>query len=48
LLRYLSLPAHYNDFARGAINIEDVVYYLSVTFVALFLATRSLESRRYR
>jgi ABC-2 type transport system permease protein len=48
VLRYISLPSHYNDFARGAITIEDVVYYLSVTFVALFLATRSLESRRYR
>ena len=48
ILRYLSLPNHFNDFARGAITVEDVVYYLSVTCVALFLATRSLESRRYR
>jgi ABC-2 type transport system permease protein len=48
VLTYLSLPAHYNDFARGAINIEDVVYYLSVTIAALFIATRMLETRRYR
>ncbi len=48
VLTYLSLPAHYNDFARGAINLEDVVYYLSVTIAALFIATRMLETRRYR
>jgi ABC-2 type transport system permease protein len=48
VLTYLSLTAHYNDFARGAINLEDVVYYLSVTIAALFIATRMLETRRYR
>ena len=48
VLTYLSLPTHYNDFARGAINLEDVVYYLSVTIAALFIATRMLETRRYR
>jgi|APGre2960657404_1045060.scaffolds.fasta_scaffold72174_2 ABC-2 type transport system permease protein len=48
VLSYLSMPAHYNDFARGAINLEDVVYYVSVTIGALFIATRMLETRRYR
>ena len=48
VLTYLSLPTHYNDFARGAINLEDVVYYLSVTIGSLFIATRMLETRRYR
>jgi ABC-2 type transport system permease protein len=48
VLSYLSMPSHYNDFARGAINLEDVVYYLSVTIASLFMATRMLETRRYR
>ena len=48
VLTYLSLPTHYNDFARGALNLEDVVYYLSVTIGSLFIATRMLETRRYR
>jgi ABC-2 type transport system permease protein len=48
VLRALSLPSHYDDFARGAINLEDVVYYLSLTIGALFIATRALETRRYR
>lgn len=48
VLKALSLPGHYDDFARGAINLEDVVYYLSLTIGALFIATRVLETRRYR
>jgi len=48
VLRDLSLPGHYDDFARGAINLEDVVYYLSLIIGALFIATRALETRRYR
>jgi ABC-2 type transport system permease protein len=43
----LSLPDRYNDFARGAVNLEDVVYYLSLMIGALFIATRILETRRY-
>lgn len=47
VLRALSLPGRFDDFARGAINLEDVVYYLSLMTGALFLATRLLETRRY-
>jgi ABC-2 type transport system permease protein len=48
ILAYLALPAHYDDFASGAINLDDVVYYVSMTVGSLFLATRILETRRYR
>jgi ABC-2 type transport system permease protein len=47
VFRALSLPERYDDFIRGAINLEDVVYYLSITLGALFIATRILETRRY-
>jgi hypothetical protein len=47
-MQALSMPDHYNDFSRGAINLEDVVYYVSVAAGALFIATRVLETRRYR
>jgi ABC-2 type transport system permease protein len=47
VFRALSLPDRYDDFIRGAINLEDVVYYLSITIAALFIATRILETRRY-
>jgi len=48
VLNVLSLNGHFDDFARGAINLEDVVYYLSLMVGGLFIATRVLETRRYR
>ena len=30
------------------IHLRDVVYYLAVTYFALFVATRVLEARRWR
>jgi ABC-2 type transport system permease protein len=44
----LSLNGRYQDFVRGAINLEDVVYYLSLMIGSLFIATRLLETRHYR
>ncbi len=46
-LSYLSIINHYSDFSRGVIDSKDVIYYLSVIVVALFLATRTLETRRW-
>jgi ABC-2 type transport system permease protein len=49
LLTYLSLNEHfYNTFMRGIIDLKDVVYYLSVIILALFLGTMSVEARRWR
>ena len=48
VLLELSLSNHFQDFARGIIDTGDVIYYLSVTALFLFLAVRSLESRRWR
>lgn len=48
VLQALSISERYNDFVRGAINLEDVIYYLSLMAGALFIATRVLETRRYR
>ncbi len=48
LLRYLSLPHHFSNMARGRIDTTDFVYFLSVIAVALFLTQRSVESARWR
>ncbi len=49
LLRYLDLSEHfYNTFYRGVIELKDVVYYISVTALALFLGSISIETRRWR
>lgn len=48
VLTELSLSNHQDNFFRGLIVAKDVVYFVVVTAVALFAATRVLESRRWR
>ncbi len=49
ILQYLDLSMHYyNTFLQGIIQIQDIVYYLSMTALALFLGTVSVEIRRWR
>ncbi|HLZ07466.1 MAG TPA: ABC transporter permease [Chloroflexota bacterium] len=48
LVSYLSVFAHIGDMARGIIDTKDVLYFVSVIAGALFLASRSIESRRWR
>jgi len=48
ILTYLGLSSHFFDLAKGVIDTRDVVFYLSVIAGALFLATRALETRRWR
>jgi ABC-2 type transport system permease protein len=49
LLRYLDFSEHfYNTLYRGVIDLSDIVYYLSVTALALFLGSVSVETRRWR
>lgn len=39
---------HFQPFMQGIIHLRDVVFYLALTYVALFSATRVLEARRWR
>ena len=39
---------HFPGFQAGVVHLRDVVYYLAVTYFALFAATRVLEARRWR
>jgi ABC-2 type transport system permease protein len=45
---YLAVQNHFTDFLFGLISTGNIVYFLSVTAGALFLATRVLEVRRWR
>lgn len=47
-LGQMSLPAHFESFARGVIDTSDVVYFIVLTAVFLFLTVRAVESRRWR
>ena len=44
----LALWQHFMGFQSGILHLKDVVYYLAVTYVALFAAMRVLEARRWR
>ncbi|MBI4315336.1 MAG: ABC transporter permease subunit [Chloroflexi bacterium] len=49
LVNYLDFSNHFSaTFGRGVIDTVDIVYYLSVIAIALFLATRVVEARRWR
>lgn len=46
VLRFFSINGHYTDFSYGIFNPANIVYYLSVTGLFLFLSVYALESRR--
>ncbi len=48
VLRYLSITEHSSDLNRGLVKAEDIIYYLSLIAIGLFLSQRSLESLRWR
>ena len=45
---YVGGSNRYAGFGRGLIQLKDVVYFLSLIVGSLFLATRVIESRRWR
>lgn len=48
LLGKLSIIDHFQDFRKGLLDTQHVVFYASVVFLALFVTQRILESRRWR
>lgn len=45
LLSYLSLSTHYESISRGVIDSRDLIYFVSVSFLGLFLAETFLSKR---
>jgi len=48
LTSYLSLTGHVEDFLRGVIDSQHVVYYLSFITFGLFLTAKAVDSERWR
>jgi ABC-2 type transport system permease protein len=48
VLSYIAVTSHFESFAKGVLDLKDIVYYLSVIFVGLFLTARSMEALRWR
>lgn len=47
-LVYLSPSTHFNSFNEGLIHLKDIVYYITFTFLMLFLTERVVESSRWK
>jgi ABC-2 type transport system permease protein len=48
LFKYLGLGSHFNNIGRGVIDTRDIVYYVSIIFLFLWLNVRSVESRNWK
>src|SRR5882672_6430858 len=48
VLAYFSVITHFESFSKGLIDTKDVVFYVSMTLLALFFTARSMESMRWR
>lgn len=47
LLKYLSVIDHFTEMVKGLISTRDLVYFLSLIVLGLFLTQRSVESFRW-
>jgi ABC-2 type transport system permease protein len=47
-LKALSLPAHFEGFAKGNVHSVDIVYFVSLLAAGLFTAKTAIASQRWR
>jgi len=48
VVAYLPIFAHYQDMVRGVIDTTDIIYYVTLIALFLFLSTRVIESGRWK
>jgi len=48
VIAYFGLFKQMHDFARGVVDTRTVIFYVSATFLFLFLTLRVVESRRWK
>ena len=48
ICEYVSLYSHFNNITRGVIDSRDVLYYLSVIVLFLYLNVKNIEARKWR
>ena len=48
VVSYLAVTSHFDSFSKGVLDSKDIIYYVSVIFIGLFLTARSMESLRWR
>lgn len=47
VIQYLSTTYHFQNVARGVLDSRDVIYFVSLIFLALLLASRALSQRKF-
>lgn len=47
VLNILAISTRYEDFGYGILNYDSVVYYLSISFVFVFLTIQSIKKKRF-
>jgi ABC-2 type transport system permease protein len=47
LYKYLGYIDHFESFVRGVINTSDIIYFLTVIFIGLYLSVKVLDSRNW-
>jgi ABC-2 type transport system permease protein len=48
VMSYIALTTHFDNFAKGVIQLSDVVYYSSVMILGIFLTARSMDALKGR
>lgn len=48
LFQFLGAGYHFNSISRGVLDSRDVIYYLSIIGIFLYLNTRQIESRKWK
>jgi ABC-2 type transport system permease protein len=48
VLKFLSITDHFDDFTKGIIDTQHLVYYVSFITFGLFLTAKSVDSERWR
>ena len=45
---HINMLDHMRDFSRGIVDTRQPVYYLTMTFLCLYLTLKVVESRRWK
>ena len=48
VIGYISVIPHFESFAKGVVDTKDVIYYVTMIALGLFLTARSMDSMRWR
>ncbi|MCP4364329.1 MAG: ABC transporter permease subunit [Planctomycetes bacterium] len=47
-LQYIGTYSHWEPFTKGLVDTKDILYYVTITALCLFITVRMVESRKWR